>query len=140
MTSPIRKVLRVALYGVVPAAALLVGSPVGLSIWEGGNPSPALILLVSPFYLGLLGAPGYLFVAYAAPSSSSMGPGRRWWVRASLLLALVASLGGMWGGTQVFFLLPPSLISAVAVVLLWREFERAPRQPLREGPVPVGPE
>jgi hypothetical protein len=52
---------------------------------------------------------------------------RRWWVRTSLGGALASSLGGVWGGLLAPTLLIPSIASAIAVLILWRDFERAQR-------------
>lgn len=118
------RAVRVLGFAAVPAAGLLLASPVASAIWDAPRLTLQAALMVSPFYIGLASAPGYLYLAYSGARAAHIGPGRRWWVRASLIGALVASLGGIWGGTMIFFLLPPSLVSAVAVVLLWNAFER----------------
>lgn len=138
MTSLWSRTARTVVYALVPAAALVFGSPVAFAIWDAPRLTWGGMLIVAPFYLGVLSAPAYLHLAYTGVRSSLVGPVRRWWVRGSLGAALAASLGGIWGGTMVFFLLPPSLISAVAIVLLWRGFERVPRQPGR-GTTPEAP-
>lgn len=122
--SAIARAVRMVGFAAVPAAALLAASPVACAIWDAPRLTLGAALLVAPFYVGLASAPGYSYLAYSGARSAHLGLIRRWWVRASLAGALAASLGGIWGGTTVFFLLPPSLISAVAVVLLWRPFER----------------
>jgi hypothetical protein len=132
----LNKAGRVFLYGAVPAAALVAGSPVGLSVWEAQAPSLDLLLLAAPFYLGILAAPGYVHLAYSGASAHSAGAVRRWWIRASLLAALVAAAGGVWGGTVIFFLLPPSIVTGIAVVVLWRAFERGPGAAGASGPLP----
>lgn len=143
MARPVGNVLRMLLYGLAPALALLTGSP-ALSVLRADEAGSGLVLLAAPFLLSLLSAPGYLHVAYSLPSKTCIGPGRRGWLRASMVLALVASLWGTWGAMQAVRVLWQSFLSgvalapltfsclsAVAVVLLWREFERGPPQPRR---------
>jgi hypothetical protein len=36
----------------------------------------------------------------------------------------------------IFFLLPPSVLSGIAAVVLWRAFERGPRAAGASGPLP----
>jgi hypothetical protein len=131
MTSLWGRAARSVAYALVPAAALVAGSPVAFAIWDAPRLTWGGLAMVAPFYMGLLSAPAYLYLAYAGAQASFVGPKRRWWVRGSLVVALAASVGGIWGGTLVFLLLPPSLISAIAVVILWRGFERVPRQAIR---------
>jgi len=58
------------------------------------NPNLFQMLITLPFYLGLLAAPGYIYVWLGNYNSQKLGSGHRLWVFASLIIAIVASLVG----------------------------------------------
>ena len=110
---------------VPPAAALLLFSPVavGMVPW---NPYIRELhwthfVLPLPFYVGLLAAPGFLYVVYVSPRSRELSTSRRWWLRVSLVAAMACSLAGVWGAYWMALFAVPSLPSlAISGWLLWR--------------------
>jgi hypothetical protein len=116
--------LRIAGYAVVPAAAVLIDYPLAASIWSNpGGPTLFQMGIASPFYLGLLCAPGYLFEVITGAKASALQLWKRWWVRLSLWVALLCGVAGVAGSTMMILFLPPSLLTIILVVLLLRRFE-----------------
>jgi hypothetical protein len=124
--SPATKVVRVFGFTAMPSAALLLASPVGLAIWAAPRLTLGAALLVAPFYVGLE-RPRIRVRGVHGGRAAQLPARRRWWVRTSLGGALASSLGGVWGGLLAPTLLIPSIASAIAVRILWRDFERAQR-------------
>lgn len=114
-----------------PLSALVVALPIALlpleALTKGAGDFPArYLLLASPAYLGLAAAPGYLYCALHSVSAEALSPGRRWWIRASMVTAIACSAAGLWAATLMWLFGPPSLLSlACSALLLWR-FERSP--------------
>lgn len=117
----ILRATRSILYLLFPIAAVLLALP--LSQLRPIDATTALV--VAPFHLALLAAPGYVFCWARNARARTMGAVARWWVRLSLLAALMASVGGMLGAYWMVLFFPPSLATAVVVLLLWRRFEGA---------------
>ena len=123
------KSIRTLLFGITPALALVLFSPIGLGMvpWNPGiNPLTWLhFVLPLPFYLGILAGPGYLYCAYRLPSARTSSTVARNWIRISLLLGIISSLAGMLGTYWMFAFLVPSLPSlGLSSWLLWK-FEHA---------------
>jgi len=112
----------------VPALGVLVGLPLALTPFEGdprGIFGP-YFLTALPVFAAMAAAPGYLICLFDAVGARASSRPRRWWIRVSLLVALAASIAGLWGATRMFLFGPPALVALLCVVLLWVRFERAP--------------
>lgn len=107
-----------------PALALLVASPMALSVLGHGDSSTAHGLVSLPFFLGLMCAPGFAHAALVPQRARAVARAQRWWIRLSLLGAVACGMAGAVGGAMVVLLLLPSLVSTAAAVHLLREFER----------------
>lgn len=111
-----------------PVLGVLLGLPLALGPFSGdprGVFGPYFLTAI-PVYAALIAAPGYLSCVIHDIGARASPPGRRWWIRGSLLLAALASLAGLWGATLMFLFGPPALGVLVCVVVLWVRFERAP--------------
>ncbi len=111
----------------VPGLALVVGIPLAAAPFAGdarGFFGPYFWTAL-PVYLGVLAAPGYIACITTSARARASGPARRWWIRASLLVAALVSLAALWGATLMFLFAPPAIIVLVFVILLWVRFERA---------------
>lgn len=119
------RVLSAVLYLLPPAAALVMALPVVLATV---TPRDAFSMaIIAPFYLGLAAAPGYIYCWASRARAASVSSGIRWWIRGSLVAALVASVGGMLGSLWMLLFVVPAALTAAVTLLLWRDFEgRAP--------------
>jgi len=78
-------------------------------------------ILVLPYYLGVVAAPGYLFAVLVDPEGSSMTKARQFWVRASLCAAIIASIGGL--STALAILPLPFVLGCIGFsVVVRRDF------------------
>ncbi len=113
---------------VVPALGVLIGLPLAFTPFEGdprGILGPYFLTAV-PVYAALLAAPGYLVCLFEDKGARSSSAARRWWIRTSLVLAVLVCLAGIWGASLMFLFGPPALVAIICVVYLWTRFERAP--------------
>jgi len=77
------------------------------------------ILIVSPFYVGILAAPGYIYAWLGHYDTSGMRQRKRTWIKWSLWSALFASIGGL---TTVMAIVPlPSVMGSIASSILLLE-------------------
>lgn len=109
---------------VPPALALVIASPMALSAFGPGGTTAVHALVASPFYIGLLCAPGYVYAVFAQPSAQRLSPPRRWWVRLSLVGATLCAVAGVAGGLMMILFTPPSLVALIATLYLLWDFER----------------
>src|SRR6266542_5213705 len=117
---------------VVPALGVLLGLPLALTPFEGdprGIFGPYFLTAV-PTYVAILAAPGYLMCLFENKGARSSSAARRWWIRTSLLLAMLVCFAGIWGASLMFLFGPPAVVALICVVYLWIRFERAPVQRL----------
>lgn len=134
-----RSNLRIAGLVLPPVAAELLAAPMALSI-SFVAPRGWLLLwlyLITPFYLGVLCSPGYIYEVVTDRAARDLPVVARWWVRVSLVLGGLCALVGITGSYWMALFLPPSAISAILVAHLVRRFERAdarePRGPPKAG-------
>lgn len=122
------KVIRGIALSLLPLPALLIAIPIAMMPWQNpGGPRPTQLSLASPIYIGLICAPGYIYVAFVRPRGQQLPAGTKWWLRISLLLSAVCSLGGIAGGLMMVLFAPPSLLAlGAALYLLW-DFEKKVR-------------
>ena len=117
-----RRLLNAMLYFLPPAAALVMAIPVAMI-----KPADAFsTAIIAPFYLGLAAAPGYIYCWASRARAVRLSAGTRWWIRGSLLTALVASAGGMLGARWMVLFFIPSVATVAVTVRLWRNFEARP--------------
>jgi hypothetical protein len=113
------RLLNATLYFLPPAVALLMAIPVAMI-----KPVDATTAaVVAPFYLGLAAAPGYIYCWASRARAAALSAGIRWWIRGSLLAALVASAGGMLGARWMMLFFVPSVATVAVTLRLWRNFE-----------------
>ena len=113
------------LYLLPPAAALVMALPAVLAMVTPHDALSAAI--VAPFYLGLAAAPGYIYCWASRARAVAVSASVRWWIRGSLIVALLASVGGMLGALWMILFIIPAAATAAVTVRLWRNFEaRAP--------------
>ncbi len=79
------------------------------------------VLIASPFYLGILAAPGYIYAWSGNYDTRDMTQRKGTWVKWSLWSALVASIGGL---TTIMAVVPfPAVLgSGIFSILLLRRF------------------
>ena len=80
-------------------------------------------LLAVPDWLALFAAPGYLACIYDGRGARESSLRRRWWIRTSLLVAMLASMAALWGATLMVLFGPPALVTLICAVVLWWRFE-----------------
>jgi len=112
------------LYLLPPAAALAMALPVVLAMVTPRDAFSTAI--IAPFYLGLAAAPGYIYCWASRARAAGLSAGIRWWIRGSLLAALVASAGGMLGARWMILFFVPSVATVAVTLRLWRNFEARP--------------
>jgi len=116
------RLLNATLYFLPPAVALLMAIPVAMI-----KPVDATTAaVVAPIYLGLAAAPGYIYCWASRARAAALSGGIRWWIRGSLLAALVASAGGMLGARWMMLFFVPSVATVAVTLRLWRNFEARP--------------
>jgi hypothetical protein len=112
---------------IFPALGVVVGSPLATGPFAGdarGVFGPYFLMAV-PVYCAVLAAPGYLTCLFEEHGARSSTAPRRWWIRASLALATLASAAGIWGAHLMILFGPPALVALGCVIWLWVRFERA---------------
>ena len=116
-------------YVVPPALAMILALPVALIVAPWNLPYVKLtwfhVVILAPFYVGLLAAPGYLYVLFNRPKRAELVPRIRWWVRLSLWLAVLCSAGGVVGGYWMILFAIPSFPAVIVSIRLLYEFERS---------------
>jgi len=93
------KLLRIgmlAAYVVFPGVSAALALPIVTSAIPAalreGRVHPLLGIIGAAFFVGLIASPGYLFVAFREKQVVSLGTVGKIWIRASLVLALVATV------------------------------------------------
>ena len=115
----VRKNRRSVAYLLAPCIAVLVAAAPIMVFHVGTVP---LWISNLPFWIGMVGAPGYVYVWSERWRGKRVSLPLAWWVHLSLAAAFVASL---WGAlllllTFIFWVFPA--ISAWMTVQLWKEF------------------
>jgi hypothetical protein len=108
----------------VPALAMLVVLPQILELpplMFSENFNILQVLIALPFYLGLLAAPGYLYVW----SGCKPHPGSRAWLLASLWAALIASTAGTIVSLPAIVPVPFAAGSVICSLVILTRFLRA---------------
>jgi hypothetical protein len=128
--------LKVAAFILIPALAELLAAPMSVAmVLESPHLTLFQMMVSAPFYLGLLCSPGYLYLVVSDSRAHELGSAKRWWVRSSLYLAIVAGLAGVAGSFLMILFLPPSAGAiALCLWLLWR-FEGWSQRRRPDGPV-----
>jgi hypothetical protein len=115
------------LFIVLPAIPILYVAPAALSLTstlvQKGLALP-LLLVVSPFWFGLISVPGYLRALTLTEEVPQHVP---LWSVASVVLALVASLGGAIAGIPLMLPTPFALASAYCCVVLLLKYRQSLR-------------
>jgi len=117
--------VRVLLYGLPPALAILIASPLLISPFVNEGIDRSYIVFALPLYLGVMAAPAYIYALLGDLRAGDMPRVIRTWVRLSLALAVLASLwatvvlGGAWRELLPFVMLLVSS-TVTSIVLLWR--------------------
>lgn len=132
MSNILRKIIRFFFFIIPPLSAVILAIPLSglleipprLLFFGSSKHLLATSLIIAPFYLGILAAPGYVYIFYAQPKAVRVSKLKRYWLRTSMALAFLSSLGGIVGGYWMILFLPPSLLSAIAVVRLWCLFDQ----------------
>jgi hypothetical protein len=111
---------------------LVVAVPIAflpLESWKMGAAGSAgfSLLLALPAYLAIAAVPGYVYCVLSRAAARDLPSARRWWIRVSMATAIACSAVGLWAGTLMWLFAPPSLLSLICAVVIWRRFERAPR-------------
>lgn len=109
-----------------PLAAMLVVLPMVFELPPFIRPdNTGQILFVIPFYLGLVAAPGYIYFILKKPQFLSKP--RKIWVGTSLLIAFLASLGGLISILTVInipFIIGSVIVSLVVMVNFFKQFAK----------------
>jgi hypothetical protein len=105
--------------------AIIMASPITVMVAGNLVHEPGALLLAGPTLLGLVAAPGYVYALGRWRHLSSYRAGVRWWVRASFVVALGASLLGAAVGLAFSAPAPSSaaVLTAIVVVVAWRRLE-----------------
>lgn len=118
---------RRLLFIVLPAIPILYVAPAALSLTPGlmqkGLELPPL-LIVAPFWAGLILAPGYLRALTLLEEAPRPVP---MWSVASVALAFVTSLGGAFAGLPILLPTPFALASAFCCVVLLLKHRQSER-------------
>jgi hypothetical protein len=118
-------VIRILVYLVPPALALMIGAPLLLSPFVNDDLHWTYVGVAGPVYLGIFAAPGYLYAFFDDLRAGHVGPVVRVWVRTSLCLGVLGSLWATallapaWRQILAFALLPISS-TLTSALLLWR--------------------
>jgi hypothetical protein len=113
---------------ILPALAMLTVLPPVLDsppLKIPSNFNAFQVLIVLPFYLGLLAAPGYLHAWSGIPDPHGLSPGRRVWLLSSLVAATVASVSGAAISIPILVPVPFAVASGVCAILLLVRLLRA---------------
>ena len=111
--------LRLVAYVVFPALSGLLGLPIVTSAiplaLSQGRLHPVLGTIGAAFLAGVIAAPGYLFAGFREEDLATLNAVGRLWIRASLVLALAASLVGF--ASTVFAFWPLAVVPLVTIIL-----------------------
>lgn len=123
-------VVSAVFYILPPLVALVLAAPAASTLapwnWRYVHLSYSHFLILGPAYIAVLAAPGYLYVWATRCRVSQVSVRTRWWVRTSLIVALLCSIyGTLYAGYWMILFAPPSLLSAFATARLMLLFERA---------------
>jgi hypothetical protein len=115
----VTRLFRLLGYAVFPALSALLALPIVTSAIPAalrqGRLHPLLGTIGAAFLAGLIAAPGYIFAAFREKDLAALETAGRLWIRASLVLALTASLVGFAGTVLAFW--PLAILPFVTVVL-----------------------
>ncbi|HEV3191087.1 MAG TPA: hypothetical protein VGY54_11345 [Polyangiaceae bacterium] len=111
-------------YLLAPLLAVLLTLPIPLFV------TSRIALLAIPVYVGLLAAPGYVYVWSDPWKRRAMSPGVELWARYSLLAATAASLGGATIAAigLLVHAVPLAVISGLLSLTLLRRLQTRPGQ------------
>jgi hypothetical protein len=101
-----------------PALTILLASFPAISLTAGicqKGFDIVSLLVVLPFWLGVMASPGVIFASLTSP-----GTGMPFGVRASIVLGLVASIGGAVASIPIMVPVPFALASAGSCIVLLR--------------------
>jgi len=104
----------VVLFGIALTAPVLA-LPATLSLVHNGVLGVASAW---PFWLALIGAPGFVRGLLICRPGRSAPARRPWLTTGSIVVVLVASIGGVWMSRWMFLFLPGSLAGVGSSVLL----------------------
>ena len=132
MIKILRKIIRFFFFFIPPLFAVILAIPLSgllelpprLLLFDLNKLDFITFLIIAPFYLGIIAAPGYIYIFYAQPKAVSVSKLKRYWLRTSMILALLCSIGGIMGGYWMILFSPPSLLSAIASARLRYLFEK----------------
>lgn len=79
------------------------------------------LLVVAPFWIGLLSVPGYIYAVFVKIPFVNVSIVMRWWVIASLTIGALASVGGAIIGLIMPLITFLSIISFFCITLLFSE-------------------
>ena len=116
-------------YLLCPAATLALVVPMIMGLPPLAIPSNFnwfQVAIATPFWLGILAAPGYIYAWAGHYDRTALSSIRQRWVGSSLILALVATIGGLISALTVIAI-PTELGSIICASLMLRRFFR-PRQ------------
>jgi hypothetical protein len=106
--------VAVVLFGIALTAPVLA-LPAALGLVHNGVLGVALAW---PFWLALLGAPGFVRGLLICRPGRGVLARRPWLTASSVIVILVASIGGVWMSRWMFLFLPGSLAGVGSSVLL----------------------
>ncbi len=89
------------------------------------SPNIFQLMIVLPFYLGLMAAPGYAYAWAEYFNRAGMPEKQQRWVRISLATAVVSSLWGAIISIPAVIPAPFAFWSFVMAMILWRRFKRS---------------
>lgn len=109
-------------YLIAPVLAVLLSLPIPLLV------TSRLAWFAIPVYVGLLAAPGYIYVWSDPWKRGTISPGVELWARSSLLTATAASFGGatVAGIFLLIHAVPFALISGMLSLTLLRRLRAKP--------------
>jgi hypothetical protein len=113
-------ILIVALFGLALTAPV-IALPAALGMLHNGLLGVAWAW---PFWLALVGAPGLLYGLLICRPGRGVAVRRSWIATGSVVVVLVASIGGVWMSLAMFLFLPGSLAGVASSVLLLSRLHR----------------
>ena len=87
-----------------------------------------MVVIVIPYYLGLLSWPAYLFLIFSKKDFKYLSNTKRWLIRIGMIMAVFSSIFGIFIGYMLPFLSPLALITLILCVILMSKFERTVRK------------
>ena len=82
------------------------------------------VLIVLPFYFGLVAAPGYLYAWRDVNAIQHLGRGKRFWIEISLIIAIAASFAGTLLSILTVIVAPFALWSFIMALKLFMRLRR----------------